>query len=324
MRRILGVGLSLAMTLTAFFASPALASTPATWHVQAGSLAFGAGGPPLGGGNRFYPAALAIHAGDRVVFSLMGAHTITFNRPAAPLFALFAPINATPTAGTINSPGAPVNSGFVGGPPGSSYTLTFASTLGAGRYKIICGLHIGMTETVDVLPAREELPKTDAQYGAIAQRQIAADLDTRSDIAAEANEDRDDDSGPSVWVGAGNKRVTTLRFFPQVLTVHVGQAVTFWKTHDPTEPHTVTFGVEPLDPLAQLMARGGSSYSGVENLNSGLMTTAAQYAYFQLAGLPLPVALTKYKLTFTKAGTYEYFCALHDVVGMKATIRVIP
>jgi heme/copper-type cytochrome/quinol oxidase subunit 2 len=54
------------------------------------------------------------------------------------------------------------------------------------------------------------------------------------------------------------------------------------------------------------------------------MSTAAQFAYFQLAGLPLPVALTKYRLTFTKAGDFAYFCALHDGAGMRGVVHVVP
>ena len=166
MRKVLTSAVVATLAITALLSSPSLASTPATWHVQAGSIGFDGSGPS-GGGNRFYPSALAIHAGDSVAFGLVGPHTITFNRPPVPLFVLFAPINSTPTAGTISSQ-ATVNSGFVGGPPGEAYTLTFAPTLSPGHYTIICGLHIGMTETVDVLSPSTALPKTNAQYTALA------------------------------------------------------------------------------------------------------------------------------------------------------------
>jgi len=124
-----------------------------------------------------------------------------------------------------------------------------------------------------------------------------------------------------VLVGVGNKRVTNLRFFPAAITVHVGQTITFLKTHDPTEPHTVTFGAEPQGPP---VAGGGSTYSGTENLSSGLMTTRAQYAFYQLAGTPLPVALTKYRVTFTASGDFSYLCTIHDGIGMKGTVHVVP
>jgi plastocyanin len=304
------------------FSSPSLASTANTWHVQAGSVGFDASGPSEFG-NQFYPGALSIHAGDSIVFTPVGPHTVTFNRPPAPIFALFVPINSTPTAGTISSPFAPVSSGFIGEPPGATYTLTFAGSLAPGRYLLICGLHLGMSETVDVLPSSQALPKTDAQYTTLAQKQIARDLAQAAAIAANATaNDEKEDSNQFVLVGAGNARVSNLRFYPAAVTIRVGESVTFLKTQDPTEPHTVTFGLEPPDPIGQLLPRGGSTYSGGD-ASSGFMSTAAQFTYFHLAGTPLPVALTSYRLTFTKAGDFEYICALHDGVGMRGIVHVV-
>ena len=316
-KTIAAAALSAVLSVTGLFGSPALAAATHTWQVQAGSLSFDAAGPS-GGGNRFYPAAIAIHAGDSVTFTPIGAHTITFNRPAGPVFQLFGPFGNT----TITSATQPVNSGIIGEAPGASYTLTFASTLPVGRYTVICGLHIGMTEKIHVLPASAELPRTDADYRAIAQEQIADDLAAQAEIAADArSETEDEDGSPSVLVGAGNKRVTNLRFFPAAITVHLGQTVTFLKTHDPTEPHTVTFGTElPGPPVAY----GGSTYSGTEDISSGFMSTRAQYAFYQLAGTPLPVALTKYRVTFTAVGVFSYLCVLHDGIGMRGTVHVVP
>lgn len=322
MARILGIAVAAALSISGLFASPALAAGDLI-HVQAGSLAFGATSP-IGGGNRFYPANVAIHPGGSIAFNVVGAHLLAVNRPPGPIFTLFGPPSFS---ATLASPTQAVNSSIIGDTGPTTFTLTFASTLPPGRYTVICGLHIGMKETVHVLPMSARLPKTDAEYGAIAQKQITRDLDTLRDIAATANkrgDDEDEDSGLTVWVGAGNNRVSNLRFFPGTATVHVGQKITFLKTHDPTEPHTVTFGTEPSDPLLQLLPRGGSTYSGTENVNSGFMATKAQFAFYQLAGTPLPVALTKYTLTFTTAGTFSYFCAIHDGVGMKATVVVLP
>jgi plastocyanin len=319
-KAVCAAALSAVLSVTGVFGSTALAAGAHTWQVQEGSLSFDGAGPS-GGGNRFYPDAIDIHQGDSVTFTPMGAHTITFNRPPGPVFALFGPFGDT----TITSATQQTNSGIIGDVPGASYTLTFASTLPAGRYTIICGLHIGMTETIEVRPTSKNLPKTDAEYRATAQKEIARDLATEADIAADARDGTaGNDGGPRVLVGAGNKRVSNLRFFPAVVTVHVGQTVTFLKTHDPTEPHTVTFGTEPSDPVAQFVARGGSTYSGTENISSGFMSTKAQYAFYQLAGTPLPVALTKYQITFTAVGDFPYFCAIHDVVGMRGTVHVVP
>jgi plastocyanin len=184
-----------------------------------------------------------------------------------------------------------------------------------------------MTETVDVLPAGAALPKTDAEYGAIAQAEITRDLASLDRINAEATENFEDENGNlKVLVGAGNDRVSNLRFYPASVTVRVGRSVTFLKKQDPTEPHTVTFGdaLDPNDPLSEFRASGGSSYDGTAVANSGLMTTREQFSFFQIAGLGLPVALTRYRLTFTRVGDYPYICALHDPVGMVGIVHVVP
>jgi plastocyanin len=315
------VAATLVLSITGLLTSPALATTAPTgqtWQVQAGSVLTFDGSPgPKGVGNRFYPGAIAIHQGDSIRVTPMGPHTFTYNRPPGPLFLLFAPSGGT----TLADPTKTLNSGFIGG---GTFTVTFASTLPAGQYKFICLLHIGMTETVDVMPAGAALPKTAADYAAIAQAAMTRDLATVQRVSAAATEDLEDEDGnPTVFAGVGTKRVSNLRFFPAALTVRVGQTVTFLKTKDPTEPHTVSFNLPPgIDQLAELMPHGGSTFNGKEYVNSGLLSTNAQYAYFQLAGTPLPVALTKYSLTFTKAGDFEYVCALHDGAGMVGVVHV--
>jgi plastocyanin len=185
---------------------------------------------------------------------------------------------------------------------------------------------MGMAGTIDVLPLSESLPKTDAEYGSIASREIAKDLETAAEIAAEANQN-DEDGGPTVSVGAGNKRVTNLRFFPSTLNIRVGQTVTFLKTHDPTEPHTVTFGAEVGPPPAELFPAGPTSTgSPSTQVHSGWLQTQKQVDFYNFASGGPPwsavVARTKYKVTFTAPGVYDYICAIHDDAGMRATVIV--
>jgi plastocyanin len=298
-------------------ATPAFASDPTTFHLQAGSSAFASGA--LGVGNRFYPEAIAIHPGDSVLFTSDGPHTVTYNRPPGPVVQLFRPFGSP----NITDPAQPVNSGVFGFPPMTTFKLTF--NVPAGRYTVICGLHLGMSETIDVLPTSQPLPKTDAQYTAMAQQEIARDLAAVAAIAAEARQNDDVENGtPSVLAGVGNSRVSNLAFFPPVTTIRVGQSVRFLKTQDPTEPHTVTFGPEPPGEIAPLIASGGTVYNGTGTVNSGFLSTKAQYRFYQLAGTPLPVAATTFKVTFTKAGTWDYICALHDGAGMVGKVIVRP
>jgi len=80
LRIVCAAAMAVVLSITGIFGSPAVAAGTTTWHVQAGSIAFGPTGP-VGGGNRFYPASIAIHPGDKVAFTPLGAHTITYNRP---------------------------------------------------------------------------------------------------------------------------------------------------------------------------------------------------------------------------------------------------
>ena len=54
---------------------------------------------------------------------------------------------------------------------------------------------------------------------------------------------------------------------------------------------------------------GGGVHRGAGFYNSGFMMTEGP-------------GVRSYSLTFTKAGTFEYTCAVHDEFGMKATVVV--
>ncbi|MCW2966128.1 MAG: hypothetical protein JWO17_3380 [Actinomycetia bacterium] len=158
-------------------------------------------------------------------------------------------------------------------------------------------------------------------------------------------------SGVTVFAGpnlasppAGvSSQADALAFFPKVATVHVGDTVT-WQYRG---FHTTTFsgsnqnypfitqlsstqptvtdaagerlwwaGVAPLlglDPLS-VMPQGSSKISSPSDVrNSGLVRI------FQSTAKSPP---KPYVLTFTKAGTYRYFCTVHR--GMRGTVRVRP
>jgi len=327
MQRIATAAVSAALMITGVFATPASATTtcdpPNCWHIQVGSDGFTGGAFDGRGGNAFYPGTIAVHPGDRIVFTPVSPHTVTFNAPPIFKFFLFAP---TASSGTLGSPGDLVNSGFNPGAPPSPFTLTVGGGLPPGSYKYICLLHRGMSGTVNVLPLSERLPKTDAEYGVIASREIARDLATAAEIAAEARENNEDEDGaPTVSVGAGNKRVTNLRFFPSTVTIHVGQTVTFVKTHDPTEPHTVSFGPEVGPPPREFFPAGPiTTASPSTQVHSGWLLTKEQVDFYGFASSPFAsvVARTKFKVTFTAAGEYDYICAIHDEVGMRAKVIV--
>ena len=321
MRRVLAAAVSAALAVTALLATPVAAGTAHTWHVQVGAGGVTNGAFDGRSGNAFYPGRIAAHPGDTVVFTLTSPHTVTFNRPAnTPLPALFPPAGGT----TLNAKGQFVNSGFDPAHffPGITFTLTLGNSLPPGRYAYICALHLFMHGVIDVVPADAALPKTDADIAAAASRQIARDLESASD-AAERALDRAEDRPLTVFVGAGTRRVTNLRFFPASITVHVGQSITFRKTMDPTEPHTVTFGTAPANDFAPA---GGPPFTwdGTHPISTGAMLTQRQFDFYIASALGVPGAMTTATIKFTKAGTFKYICAIHDEAGMVASVTVLP
>ncbi len=99
-----------------------------------------------------------------------------------------------------------------------------------------------------------------------------------------------------------NEALQALQFYPSTITVDVGDSIT-WK-YPAGEPHTVTFlgpkasPPPPTDPSDSAPA-GGTTYDGTTYTSSG----------FVLGG-------KTYTLTFSKAGTYKYYCLIHgEMVG---------
>lgn len=116
-------------------------------------------------------------------------------------------------------------------------------------------------------------------------------------------------------------------YFPDRLAVHVGDTVKF--KQNAAEIHTVTFlapGQTPPDLLGPSfpvvdpaiwfpVAPANHLYDGTTYANSGIMSTDPSYS---LPGHQL----TSFRLTFTRAGTYHYFCIVHGTM-MSGTIAVV-
>jgi plastocyanin len=113
-----------------------------------------------------------------------------------------------------------------------------------------------------------------------------------------------------------------MRFYPESITINAGDTIV-WKLNS-VEPHTVTFPKSGekspelvvaeegktqrmmFNPLA-ISPQGKETYDGTVLTGSGQMGGEPQFP-------------KEYKLTFTKPGTYAYFCAFHPM--MKGTIIV--
>ena len=107
----------------------------------------------------------------------------------------------------------------------------------------------------------------------------------------------------SAGVGTADNAVGSMQFYPGVVTIDVGDSITWTAGGD---AHTVTFvppaGMPPANPGAPV---GGTTYDGTSVVSSGIL-----------------IPHTTYTLTFTAAGSFPYFCLLHP--GMHGMVVVQP
>jgi plastocyanin len=113
-----------------------------------------------------------------------------------------------------------------------------------------------------------------------------------------------------------------MRFYPGTITVNVGDTIV-WKLNS-AEPHTVTFPKAGEQPPPLTIPEGGDSQRVLGNPLALLPQGQAIYDATALTGSGQlggdPQFPTEYKLTFAKEGTFEYFCAFHQM--MKGTVVV--
>jgi len=197
-------------------------------------------------------------------------------------------------------------------------------------YKFFCMFHREMAGEITVLPAGSELPSTDARNQIRAQKAMAADLARGRRALARASSNVEDNkvaAGLGVTSVQGLGTDSILRFAPATIEIKTGDSVT-WINQDINAPHTVTFGTElpgpPGAPPGFLPYGGTTIASTSDQVNSGFLIYQELIDYINVSSLIPPgfVVTHQATFTFTKAGTYPYFCALHDFVGMVGTVVV--
>ena len=350
-------GVSIAILAALAIAGQAAA---ANYQVNLGEQAPPPAGTPKGATlDAFLPSQVTINAGDTITFSSATFHSVAYGKPAG----LFMPDPAkTKYAGIDDAAGnpfyfiglpkliyngqafapfgpknisgsTPASSGALSpaGPKAKPATATFTFPK-PGTYKLFCTIHPGMAGTVVVKPAGTPVPKTPAQVQAQALTDTASAWALTKQEAAAATPPAN-----TVIMGTGSTS-TLLAYFPKTLKVKVGTTVTF-VNKSPTEVHNVVFGpkkyIQGLEKKIDLLPAGpnapnqvapvlpyGSepkgkySYDGTNHGNGFFSTplTAGSPA------VPLPHSST---VTFTKAGTYSYFCWIHGP-DMGGTIVVTP
>jgi plastocyanin len=328
-------------------------TSPVTWTVLVGGQAaiepqeYG----PTGAWQfmRYYPENITINVGDKVVWKLKSSepHTVTFPAPGKKMPDLTIPENNSSKRIMFNplvilAQGAQTyngtiltGSGQLDVPPQfpKEYNLTFTKP---GDFEYFCAFHNMMKGRVTVQPAGTAYPRTQEQIDANATKLLAADMEAALKAGPKARNvvmlpGPNGTTKYEVKMGYGDGQIALMRFIPTNLTIHAGDAVE-WTRGDVETPHTVTFlsgGKEPelvlvepqqkgppkfvLNPMV-LAPAGGKVYSGKDYFNSG-------FIWGIMVPLPGPRG---YNLTFDTPGTYNYICILHDYMGMKGQITVLP
>lgn len=307
--------------------------------------------------NGFFPSVVHIRVGDTVTWQ------INTDEPQAAMFlsggppppAILPIAGGGPTDVMLNpdfimptrGPDAPIEtyrgSGFVSsgfmsrgalGPPNETFSVVF-DTPGTYSYSGLSPLFQG---TVIVEPATTaDVPSQD-DIDAMAEAELAPLLAQLEPLRASAAEPRTEagPNGSTFWhvpagvVGA-DVRVSIFDFVPKNLTVKEGDTV-IWTSlsfhgvgFNPAGPYPDAFATIPqengppiitVEPLAVVPVRPSAQFDGTELFGSGYLGGGP------LGGGPQPGGTT-FTMTFTKAGTYEYVCPVHQVLGMNGTVTVV-
>jgi plastocyanin len=297
----------------------------------------------------FLPNELWIHTGDsiRYIYPTHERHTLTFltpgqTRPAGfgKTFGVIVGCPGTVPDGSSYDGSSCVTSDVLLLPedstPGEApptYSVTFPSV---GNFKFVCLIHADMTGVVHVVGAATPLPHDQRFYDRQMFRDGTALLADADSLAGKSVGRRADGALNAVaaglgevvtMTGAGSQTASLMRFTRRTIVVHVGDTVV-WTSLDPSINHTVTFGAEPADPrpatpglvsLSSDGAREATIASPADSVNSGFLSPAPQDRANLAQSNP---GVTRFRVTFTAAGIFDYICAVHDQLGMAGTVIV--
>jgi plastocyanin len=306
------------------------------WHATVGAQSADKGRQALA----FLPNEIWIHEGDRITwrFDADDVHTVTFLTATQPRPDFTTLVPPFPNPATFDG------STFVTTPllvNGATFTVIFPKT---GNFKMVCLVHERMTGAIHVLESSQTLPHDQDFYdrqAADQRRDLLSDRDGRIEEACRQHGDQGEHHHSidahlvTVGVGeisataGGSQTLSVVRFIDDQIHIRAGDTVE-WNNHDPVTPHTVTFGTEPQDILGPpsqnvTVDADGALHATISSLpkdsvHSGLIVAPPQ----ELIGQNFPLGVTRFRVTFTQAGTFPYICALHDNLGMKGMVIVFP
>jgi len=293
-----------------------------SWHLWVGAQTADKAHQALA----FLPNEIWVHVGDSVTwtFAADDAHTVTFLKPGQvrPPYQVGCP-GSTPD-GSFETAASCVNSGVLINE--SMYTVAFPA---AGNFKLVCLVHSMMTATVHVVEPSETLPHDQAFYDEQAREEAHALF---SDVVASRPVTYDASAvaagaGKVVATGGGFETGSVMRFSRERMVIHVGDTVE-WTNSEAATNHTITFGPEPdnlIVPSANVFldadgARHAVISSASDAVHSGFISPAPQ----DRIGLPQPgPGSTRFRVTFTAPGEFNYICSLHDDLGMTGQVIVL-
>jgi plastocyanin len=298
----------------------------------------------------FLPNELWIHTGDSIrwTFPTHERHSVTFLAPGQLRPPIYSPAawgvevgcpGVTPDGASFDG-SACVHSGILlldanTEPTASAptYSVHFPT---AGNFKLTCLAHADMTGVVHVLNPSEALSHDQNFYDRQAQNEgtlLLADVSRLERRGTHEEGDRTQSVDIAAGVGevvtitgAGSQSASLMRFLRHPIVVRVGDTVE-WTSLEPSINHTVTFGTEPADPrppstnvtVTSDGARQAVIGSPADTVNSGFLSPSPQ----DRTGLAeAPPGITRFRVTFTSPGTFNYICAIHDELGMKGTVLV--
>lgn len=285
----------------------------------------------------FLPNELWIHAGDTITWTALAddIHTVTFltATQVVPSFQAGCP-GYSPSGVSFDG------STCVSTPPlakGQTFAVVFPK---AGNYKVECLVHNIMTGTIHVLDTSVSLPHDQDFYDDQAAAQTKLLLaEAQAPMVMSHDEDavRVYSHKTNVTAGAGEVLATAggtqvgslVRFLHGTIKIHEGDTVE-WSNMDPQEPHTITFGTEPANLFLPSLnvtvdpdgVRHATINSTSDSVNSGFIAATLQDVPGVIPENPLDH--TRFRVTFTEEGTFPYICGLHDNLGMKGTVIVLP
>jgi plastocyanin len=299
----------------------------------------------------FLPNELWVHAGDSIrwTFPTHERHTLTFLKPGQTRPPGFGPVFGVPVGcpgltpdGSSFDGSACVTSGVLISPldtdPATSAPTYSVSFPAPGNFKFVCLIHADMTGVVHVVNPSAPLPHDQHFYDRQAESEqvvLLADASRLEGRRTPVDLDQPQTNPVAAGIGeivtmtgAGSQTASLMRFVRDTMVVRVGDTVE-WTNRDASINHTVTFGTEPTDPRPPSTnvtptsdgARQAVISSQSDSVNSGFLSPTPQ----ERVGLALvPPTVTRFRVTFTSPGTFNYICAVHDELGMKGTVIVYP